>query len=378
MRALEAFGPTLDLEVRPGKPADIPSLFALEARVFATDRLSRRGFRRLLASPAADLLVAEHSGAFAGYVLVLFRANSAVARIYSLAVAPEREGLGIGTRLIEAAEDAAHRRGCTRIRLEVHEANARAAERYRKSGYTHFGEYRQYYGDRGNALRFEKRLALVPPSLPLPPYIHQSSEFTCGPASMMMALAWADPRRRLDPALEFKLWREATAIVMASGPGGCEPYGIAVTLRRHGLLPEIYVSRPGPYFLDTVPSEDARRVMRQVQAEFRHEAGELGIHTHLTPIRESVLINAFETGAAAVVLVSGYRMVRRRIPHWVFAFGRQGANILLHDPAARRDSEGRALARETYSVPWTKFDNMMRLNRENLRAAVVVRKGPSQ
>lgn len=377
MRALEAPGPTLGVYVRPAKPADIAALFALETEVFTTDRLSRRGFRRLLASASAELLVAEHAGAFAGYILVLFRATSAIARIYSLAAAPQHEGKGVGSLLIEAAEEAARRRGCTRMRLEVHEANGRAAARYRKSGYTVFGQHRDYYGDHGNALRFEKRLSL-PPSVSLPPYIHQSSEFTCGSASMMMALAWADLIRRPDPALEFKLWREATTIVMASGPGGCEPYGVAITLKRHGLLPEIYVSRPGPYFLDTVRSEDARRVMRQVQAEFHREAGELSIPTHLTPLRESVLINAFETGAAAVVLVSGYRMVRRRIPHWVFAFGRQGANILLHDPAARRDSQGRALAPETYSVPWTKFDNMMRLNRENLRAAVMVRKGPSQ
>lgn len=377
MRALEPTGPILNLKLRPGGPADIAALSALEAAVFATDRLTRRSFRRFLASPAAELVVAEQGGAFAGYVLVLFRANSVVARIYSLAVAPDREGLGIGTRLIEAAEDAARRRGCTRMRLEVHEGNVRAADRYRKSGYAPFGRHLRYYGDGGNALRFEKSISL-PPAVAAPPYVHQSSEFTCGPASMMMALAWADPSRPLDPALEFSLWREATTIVMASGPAGCEPYGIAVTLRRHGLSPEIHVSRPGPYFLESVRSQDSRRIMRQVQAEFQRKAGELGVPTHLTPLCESALISVFESGAAAVVLVSGSRMARRRIPHWVFAFGRQGANILLHDPAARRDSEGRALAPETYSVPWPKFDRMMRLNRENLRAAVVVRKGPRQ
>jgi ribosomal protein S18 acetylase RimI-like enzyme len=375
MRALAAPEPTLDTRVRPGELADIAALSALENRVFTTDRLTRRSLRRFLASPAADLLVAEHAGSLAGYVLVLFRANSGIARVYSLAVAPRHEGRGVGSLLIEAAEEAARRRGCIRLRLEVHENNARAIARYRKSGYELFGRHRDYYGDHGDALRFEKRL---PPSIPVPPYIHQSSEFTCGPASLMMALAWADPSWRPNPALEFKLWREATTVVMASGPGGCEPYGMAVTLRRRGLLPEVYVSRPGPYFLDTVRSHDGRRIMRQVQAEFQREAGELGIPTHLTPLDESALINAFDTGASAVLLVSGHHMVRRRIPHWVFAFGRQGANILLHDPAARRDSQGRALAPETFSVPWTKLDNMMRLNRENVRAAVLVRKGPPQ
>ena len=84
-----------------------------------------------------------------------------------------------------------------------------------------------------------------------PPYFHQTTEFTCGPACMMMALAWAKPNLQPTPALEFKLWREATTIFMTSGPGGCEPYGVAVTLKRHGLFPQVHVSRDGPYFLDT-------------------------------------------------------------------------------------------------------------------------------
>src|SRR5205085_7114405 len=115
-----------------------------------------------------------------------------------------------------------------------------------------------------------------------------------------MALGWADRKLRPNAALEFKLWREATTIFMSSGPGGCDPYGLAVTLRRHGLYPEIHVSHAGPYFLDTVGSEDKRRVMRLTQQEFRREAAELGIPTHLTPLAESALMKAFDGGAAAI------------------------------------------------------------------------------
>ena len=53
--------------------------------------------------------------------------------------------------------------------------------------------------------------------------------------------------------------RDATTIFMASGPGGCEVYGLAVTLKRRGLDPEIHISRGGPYFLGTVKSADKRR-----------------------------------------------------------------------------------------------------------------------
>ena len=195
---------------------------------------------------------------------------------------------------------------------------------------------------------------------------------------MMMALAWAD--RSLKPAsaaLEFQLWREATSVFASSGPGGCDPYGMAVALRRHGLLPELHVSRPGPYFLDGIKSADRRLVMQVTQSDFRRQAEALAIPTHLTPVNESVLMQAFDAGNVAIVLVSGYHMVPRGKPHWIFAFGRDGRRVFLHDPAALRDDQGMAAAAETYAVPWTAFERVIHVGRERLSAAIVIRKGPS-
>src|SRR5262249_5344037 len=163
-------------------------------------------------------------------------------------------------------------------------------------------------------------------------------------ACIMMALAWADRSFQPAPAFEFELWRQATTICGGAGPGGCEPYGMAVTCRRHGLSPALYVSRPGPYFLDSVASAERRRVMRLTQAEFVREAGKLAIPSRLTPVNESVLMHAFDAGSVAIVLVSGYHLVKRRNPHWIFAFGRDGRHVLMHDPAAIRDDQGMAAA----------------------------------
>ena len=351
----------------------------LEQRVFATDRLSRRSLQRLLKSPTAEVIVAEaQGGRIAGTAIVLFRPHSRVARLYSIAVAPQMAGRGMAPMLLEAAEDAARARHCRVLRLEVHETNHAAISRYRKSGYKEFGRHARYYADGADALRFEKRLLPRMPGLAAAPaYFHQTTEFTCGPACMMMALAWADRSFKPAPAFEFQLWREATTIVSSSGPGGCEPYGLAVALKRRGLEPEIYVSRPGPYFLDSARSADKRRVMQVTQSAFHREAKALDIPSHLTPVNESVLMRAFDAGSVAIVLVSGYHMVPRGRPHWVFAFGRDGRHILMHDPAAVRDEQGMARAPETYAVPWTVFEPMIRLGRERLSAAIVIRKGLS-
>ena len=365
-----------EMRIRPAEPGDVDALIKLEHRVFPTDRLSRRSLRRLLDSPSAAVLVAVENAQLAGIAIVLFRARSAVARLYSIAVAPHVGGRGVAAMLLDAAEEAALARGCRIMRLEVHRANHAAISRYRKSGYREFGRYRAYYEDGADALRFEKRLRGDVAALrDAPPYFHQTTEFTCGPACIMMALAWADRSFKPAPGSEFALWRQATTIFSAGGPGGCEPYGMAVTLKRHGLRPEIYVSLPGAYFLDTVRSAERRRVIEVAQAEFKREAKTLDIPTHLTPVNESVLMHAFDAGNVAIVLVSGYHMASRGVPHWIFAFGRNGRHVLMHDPAALRDDQGMAAAAESYAVPWIAFERVIHVGRERLSAAIVIRKG---
>ncbi len=151
-------GKSMKRRVRPARRADLDALVALEQRVFATDRLSRASLRRLLASKTARVIVAEVGARLAGAAVVLFRSHATVARLYSIAVAPPMCGKGVAVVLLAAAERAAAARKCRCMRLEVHETNAAAIARYRKSGYRQFGCHVAYYGDGGDALRFEKQL----------------------------------------------------------------------------------------------------------------------------------------------------------------------------------------------------------------------------
>jgi ribosomal protein S18 acetylase RimI-like enzyme len=147
------------VSVRRSRPTDLEELSDLEIQVFSINRMSRRSLRWLLASPSAEVLIAEAQADFAGAAVVLFRANSKIARLYSLAVVPCLTGRGIGTALIAAVEKAARSRKCRFVRLEVHEKNHGAIVCYRKAGYQQFDRRHEYYEDKGHALRFEKRIA---------------------------------------------------------------------------------------------------------------------------------------------------------------------------------------------------------------------------
>src|SRR5436853_1558638 len=117
--------------------------------------------------------------------------------------------------------------------------------------------------------------------------------------------------------------------------------------------------------------------MQVTPLAFQREAPVRAIPTHLTPVSESVLMQAFDGGNVVIVLVSGYHMVPRGRPHWIFAFGRHGRHVLMHDPAAVRDAQGMAVAAETYAMPWAAFERVIHFGRERLSAAIVIRKGPS-
>lgn len=146
--------------VRRAGPADLDALVALEQRAFRTDRLSRAQYRRHLAGARAIVLVADGSGGeLLGSALVFTRNGSTLARLYSIATAPQARGRGVGAGLLTAAEQASHTHGCRALRLEVRVDNTAAISLYERNGYRRIGHYAGYYEDGTDAWRYEKTLA---------------------------------------------------------------------------------------------------------------------------------------------------------------------------------------------------------------------------
>jgi ribosomal protein S18 acetylase RimI-like enzyme len=86
------------------------------------------------------------------------RQGAGVARLYSIAVDPAERRLGLGRRLLDAAEAAAWRAGAKELRLEVRAGNRGALATYLAAGYRPIGRYPGYYEDGADALRFAKPL----------------------------------------------------------------------------------------------------------------------------------------------------------------------------------------------------------------------------
>jgi ribosomal protein S18 acetylase RimI-like enzyme len=150
---------TAAFRIRRATLADLDDLVGLECASFSTDRLSRRQYRRHLASTSAEVIVARAGAILLGSAVLFLRRGSQLARLYSIAVAAGARGSGIGAALVGAAEAAGARRGATRMRLEVRADNAGAVRLYERQGYARFGLHRRYYEDGADAVRYERALA---------------------------------------------------------------------------------------------------------------------------------------------------------------------------------------------------------------------------
>lgn len=364
-----------DVNLRQATSNDLDALIQLEHRSFREDRISRRSFRRFLEMPRDRLIVAELDGQLAGYCLVLMNAATRLARIYSIAVSPDARGRGIGEKLVQEAEKEAVDAGRIVMRLEVRDDNDAAIALYRRLGYRQFGTYRDYYEDHGDALRFERRILFYEPTRAFPkvPYYPQTTEFSCGPAALIMAMATLDEEQPVTTLEELKIWREATTIFMLAGHGGCGPHGLALSAWNRGFHASAWISKEGALFKDTVRNDDKKRVLELVHEGFLHDIGQTGIQLHHDPLTLEGMETALHNGRIPVILISTWQLNRSRVPHWVTVCAIDDQFVYLHDPEIDVD-EGETVADKQYlPIDRRVFDKMSRYGSvQPLQAAVIV------
>ena len=321
--------------IRNATRTDLAALMQIEGRCFDSDRLSRRSFSHFIKAEHSLLLVAQadtESNTLSGYILLLFRQGTNLARIYSVAIDPAARRQGLSRRLMQAAEVSAAERGVNFLRLEVSTRNAPAEALYRTLGYHQISTLTGYYEDGSDGVRMEKRISGQGRPSNSSHYYAQTTPFTCGPSSLLMALAALQPGYQLDREEELKLWRESTTIYMTSGHGGCSPVGLAISAIRRGVKAELYLSSDETPFLDSVRDSAKREVIELVHQQFMTELADLGVQPHYTSLSAEQLAKALAQGKLAICLISTWRLNRNKAPHWVLATGADERFIYFSDP----------------------------------------------
>jgi ribosomal-protein-alanine acetyltransferase len=358
---------------RKATKADIDALVDIENCCFTEDKLTKRNFHWMLLKANADIMLAHIDDKIVGYGLLLYRRGTSLARIYSLAVLPDYRGTGLAVALLTELEQSVRDHECVYLRLEVRPDNARAIALYQRLGYRQFDRKLDYYEDHSEALCFEKRITYPQPITRVSvPYYCQTTEFTCGPATLLMAMSAIEPSVEQSQVHELQIWRESTTIFMTAGHGGCGPHGLALAAYHRGFNVEMYLSDSTMLFIDSVRSTDKRQVISLVQEEFLRQLRETPVKIHYQKLSLKILTDHLDAGRVPIIMISTYRINRNKAPHWVVITAHDSHFIYIHDPDADND-EHSSMADNVYvPVPKSEFLTMARFGRSHLQTALIL------
>ena len=157
--------------LRPMVTADLVDVLALEHELFPDDPWTPQMFADEIVQPPESrlYLVAEADAddggvearsivsgpspdggtVMAGYAGMLFVPGGLAADVLTIAVRESHWGLGIGSALLDALIQAARKRDCAEVFLEVRADNPRAHGLYLRRGFKELGLRRGYYQPSG-------------------------------------------------------------------------------------------------------------------------------------------------------------------------------------------------------------------------------------
>lgn len=235
---------------------------------------------------------------------------------------------------------------------------------------------------RGRAAGKSAALRAAKPRLPkigrrgVVPHYNQTTDFTCGPSALLMAMKTLAPKSDFSRAHELQLYREATTIFMG-GPhhGGCGATGLALAAHRRGFRAEVWVNHKGA-LLSTRPAEkDRARVMEELDRADKAEMKRLGIPYRVGTLSIEDLKAALDDGAMPIVLVSMEYIHQDPTAHWVVVTGIDDGHVTVNDPWISRDKGQTKRTVTDYAVPRDEFVKMTSYGKRRERATVLIQRG---
>jgi ribosomal protein S18 acetylase RimI-like enzyme len=364
---------TSSIRIRTGSIKDLDELVRLEKAGFKLDRFSRSQFRYLLKHANSTTYIIEGDGIVKGAAIMLWRKPQAIGRLYSIVIDPAFQGQGLSNRLMEICEKEAIKKNCGRIILEVRADNKPAIKLYEKFGFKPLRTIPGYYSDGLNALQMIKSLEYKgkPEVMLNIPYYAQTLDFTCGTASLMMAMKYFKPSLEMDRASELMLWKESTLIFMSAGFGGCGPVGLAVAAARRGFKVRVVMGSRRTPFLSSVRSQERKEVVRIVHEALREEGQKYGVIEEYRNFNFPDIAAALRRGIVPIVLISTYRLHKDRSPHWVIVTGFDRQHVYYHDPYEQFFEHDRKKARHV-RIPIREFHLVRKYGKDINKSVIFI------
>ena len=184
------------------------------------------------------------------------------------------------------------------------------------------------------------------------PYYAQSSDFTCGPACVLMIFKFFVPRLKLNRTLEFEVWRQCNMI----GVRGADPFGISVPLLDAGYKVHLVTQRKRMIDHDlwrrrlreySFTPEDMRLAVFGI-TENRKRAMDRGLTVEYSRLTVERVNRSCSEGFVPIALVHMGVVHQLDIPHWVVVTDAGVDHVVFNDPYPPNGGKGICVRREEF------------------------------
>lgn len=164
------------------------------------------------------------------------------------------------------------------------------------------------------------------------PFYRQHFNFTCGPASLMMAMKYLEKDLHLIKGLEIDIWREANLVAVP----GTSRYGLAYSAAVRGFSARVASNTGGLDFVDRLlpPLNDPDM---QTLKDFFHErktrCRKLGVRERVETITGEIITKSLLQKHVPLIVTNSLFSSQEDLPHWVTVTGIDDKFMYFNNPS---------------------------------------------
>jgi len=170
------------------------------------------------------------------------------------------------------------------------------------------------------------------------PFHKQASEFTCGPASLLMAMKYFQPRLYLSKGLELDIWRESNLVESY----GTSKEGLALAAARRGFSVYTMGITRKRSFIDEISSEIPsvnKRVLEFLYQDIRAKFQVMGLRNVNSHFKLHTLKALLARSQIPLFLTTTALFERKEdLPHWVVLTGYSGDVVFVNNPLGKKSN----------------------------------------
>jgi hypothetical protein len=163
------------------------------------------------------------------------------------------------------------------------------------------------------------------------PFYRQHYDYTCGPASLMMAMKYFEKDLRLGKDLEIDLWREGNLIAVC----GTSRFGLAYSAVMRGYSASVTSNTGGIDFVEKfVPplNEPDMELLKDHFSERRARCRKLGVRERQETITGETIRKSLTLNYVPLIVTSTRFCCREDLPHWVAVTGIDDQFMYINNP----------------------------------------------